>query len=55
MYRFNTIRSRVEYADAMAHDRQIIEDFIIATGETCTLGDLMEAAFESVGSTSMIT
>jgi GDPmannose 4,6-dehydratase len=40
-----------EYADAMWRilQRDSIEDFIIATGETCTLGDLMEAAFESVG------
>jgi GDPmannose 4,6-dehydratase len=29
--------------------QESLEDFIIATGETCTLGDLMDAAFASVG------
>jgi GDPmannose 4,6-dehydratase len=40
-----------EYADAMWRilRQEPIEDFVIATGETCTLGDLMDAAFSSVG------
>jgi GDPmannose 4,6-dehydratase len=29
--------------------QESLEDFVIATGETCTLGDLMDAAFASVG------
>jgi GDPmannose 4,6-dehydratase len=40
-----------EYVDAMWRilQQEPIGDFIIATAETCTLGDLMEAAFVSVG------
>jgi GDPmannose 4,6-dehydratase len=40
-----------EYVDAMARmlDREIPEDFVIATGETHTLEDFVAAAFASVG------
>jgi GDPmannose 4,6-dehydratase len=40
-----------EYADAMWRvlQQEVPEDFLIATGETCTLGDLVDAAFASVG------
>jgi len=40
-----------EYVDAMARmlDRDVPEDFVIATGETCTLEDFVAAAFASVG------
>jgi GDPmannose 4,6-dehydratase len=40
-----------EYADAMWRilQQEPIDDFVIATGETCTLEDMMEAAFASVG------
>jgi GDPmannose 4,6-dehydratase len=40
-----------EYAEAMWRilQQELIDDFIIATGETYTLGDFMDAAFASVG------
>ncbi len=40
-----------EYVDAMWRilQQEAIEDYVIATGETCTLGDFMDAAFSSVG------
>jgi GDPmannose 4,6-dehydratase len=40
-----------EYAEAMWRvlQQESIDDFVIATGETCTLRDLMDAAFASVG------
>src|SRR5580658_4170746 len=40
-----------EYADAMWRvlQQDACEDFLIATGETCTLRDLVDAAFASVG------
>src|SRR5260370_34434698 len=40
-----------EYADAMWRilQQESIDDFVVATGETCTLRDLMDAAFASVG------
>jgi len=40
-----------EYADAMWRvlQQESIEDYLIATGETCTLRDLIDAAFGSVG------
>lgn len=40
-----------EYADAMWRvlQQEVTEDFLIATGETCTLRDLIDAAFASVG------
>jgi len=40
-----------EYADAMWRilQQESIDDFIIATGETCTLREVMDAAFAAVG------
>jgi len=40
-----------EYVDAMWRvlQQEVPEDFLIATGETCTLRDLVDAAFASVG------
>jgi GDPmannose 4,6-dehydratase len=40
-----------EYADAMWRilQQDPLEDFLIATGETCTLNDFVNAAFASVG------
>ncbi len=40
-----------EYVDAMWRMLQLepIDDFVIATGETCSLAELMHAAFASVG------
>jgi GDPmannose 4,6-dehydratase len=40
-----------EYAEAMWRVLQLeqLEDFVIATGETCTLRDMMDAAFAYVG------
>jgi GDPmannose 4,6-dehydratase len=40
-----------EYVDAMWRllQQENVEDFIIATGETCTLADMMDAAFAAVG------
>jgi GDPmannose 4,6-dehydratase len=40
-----------EYADAMWRvlQQEATEDYLIATGETCTLRDLVDAAFASVG------
>src|SRR6266404_6351273 len=40
-----------EYVEAMWRilQQEPIDDFIVATGETCTLGALMDAAFASVG------
>jgi GDPmannose 4,6-dehydratase len=40
-----------EYADAMWRvlQQEASEDFLIATGQTCTLRDLVDAAFASVG------